>query len=372
MIALRAARLFDGEEFVDDPVVVLDGDTIVSVGGAVDGDVIDLGDATLMPGLIDAHQHLVFNGVGTLEEQVVNSSDDELRARAHANARRALAAGITTLRDLGDRNFVTLGLRDDPTLPTILAAGPPLTIIGGHCWFLGGECADRDAALAAVDERHTRGCDVVKIMVTGGGLTPTTPMWESQFSGGDVAAIVAAAHARGLPVAAHCHGHGGILSAIDAGVDTIEHCTFYAESGHVEPDADTLARIAKQGITISATVGRDRTQPVPPFVTANYDTMVGAIRNFVELGGKVVVGTDAGVGPAKPHDILPAAVIDLTTLGLDEREILATLTARAAAACGVGDRKGRLAPGYDADVVAFGDDALRDVRGVWRSGVRLV
>jgi imidazolonepropionase-like amidohydrolase len=372
MTTLRAARLFDGERFVDAPVVVLDGDAIVRVGGPDDGDVVDLGDVTLMPGLIDAHQHLVFNGTGTLEEQVVGYSDDELRDRARANAQRALAAGITTLRDLGDRNFVTLGLRNDPKLPTILAAGPPLTIPGGHCWFLGGECADLDAAIAAVHERHARGCDVVKIMVTGGGLTPTTPMWESQFGGSDMAAIVDAAHTLGLPVAAHCHGHGGILDAIDAGVDTIEHCTFFAESGRVEPDADTLARIAKQGITISATVGRDRTQPVPPFVTANYDTMVGAMRGFVELGGKVVVGTDAGVGPAKPHDILPAAVVDLTTLGLERHEILATLTARAAAAVGAGDRKGRLAPGYDADLAAFGDDALLDVRAVWRAGVRVV
>lgn len=142
----------------------------------------DLGDATLMPGLIDCHQHLCFDGRGSLEEQVVGVSDAELLTRARANAVRALRAGITTIRDLGDRGYVTLALRSDPELPTILASGPPLTAPGGHCWFLGGECADRDSILAAVQERKDRGCDVVKIMVTGGALTPTKVcLWFSLY-----------------------------------------------------------------------------------------------------------------------------------------------------------------------------------------------
>ena len=103
---------------------------------------IDLGDVTVLPGLIDTHQHLCFDGNGTLQEQVEGRSDAELQRRAYANAKGALQAGITTIRDLGDRNFVTLDLRADPDLPTILAAGPPLTADGGHCWYLGGGCRD--------------------------------------------------------------------------------------------------------------------------------------------------------------------------------------------------------------------------------------
>src|SRR6476469_1168011 len=144
--ALRAAQVFDGHALASDPVVVIDGEKIVSVGSAPPTgiDVTDLGEVTLLPGLVDTHQHLVFNCEGTLEEQVAGVSDAHLEARARDNARRALRAGITTIRDLGDRNFGTLALRDDPQLPTILAAGPPLTPEGGHCWFLGGCCTGID------------------------------------------------------------------------------------------------------------------------------------------------------------------------------------------------------------------------------------
>lgn len=367
--ALRGAQLFDGHRVLAEPVVVYDGTRIVSVGARVPAgtEVLDLGDVTLLPGLVDTHQHLVFDGSGTLEQQVAGRSDDELRERARANARTALAAGITTIRDLGDRGFVTLDLRGEPDLPTILASGPPLTADGGHCWFLGGCCADTDALLAAVQERRRRGCDVVKIMVTGGGLTPTYPMWASQFDGGQVATVVAAAHAAGLPVAAHCHGVDGTIEALDAGVDTIEHCTFFADTGRSEPDDCLLDRIAKSRTPVSATWGRLPAHRPPPFIEANLPIIGGAMRDLRRRGGTVVVGTDAGIHLSKPHDVLPHAARDLAAMGLAADEILTTLTATAAAACGVGHRKGQLAAGFDADVVAVEGDPLADIGDLTRT-----
>lgn len=378
---IRGARVFDGREVVEGvPVVVIDDEqgAIVSVGHEppLGVDTIDLGDATLLPGLIDTHQHLCFDGDGSLEEQVEGRTDDELRARARANAQRALRAGITTIRDLGDRGYVTLGLRDDPELPTILAAGAPITINGGHCWFLGGECepSSTDEIVAAVHDRHARGCDVVKIMVTGGALTPTFPMWRSQFSGGEVRAAVRAAHELGLPVAAHCHGGAGIASAVDAGVDTIEHCTFMSEDDTSRPDADVLTRMALSGIALSATLGRLPNAVVPPRVAANLPVIAEALGLFALAGGALVVGTDAGISPGKPHDVLPRSVTDLRLVGLSDAQALAAMTSVAASAIGLGDRKGRLLTGFDADVLAVaGDavanaDALLDVRRVWRGG----
>ena len=179
-----------------------------------------------------------------MEEQVGRCDDDGLRARARANARLALEGGVTTLRDLGDRGYVTLDLRDDPDLPTILASGPPLTIVQGHCWYLGGECADGDALVAGVRERHERGCDVIKIMATGGAGTPTVPGWVSQFAPDDLRRAVAEAHRLRMPVAAHCHGDDGIAQAVDAGVDTIEHCTFI--NPELDPDPDPAAAYAER------------------------------------------------------------------------------------------------------------------------------
>ena len=369
--------MFDGLQLVRDAAVLVDGTTIGHVGAAPGGvEIHDLGDVTLLPGLVDAHQHLVFDGRGTLEEQVDGRSDDELRERARGSARRALAAGITTIRDLGDRNFVTADLRTEPGMPTILAAGPPLTTVDGHCWFLGGGCEDLGALRAAVDERRRRGCDVVKIMVSGGARTPC-PMWASQFTIDEIATVVADAHAGGMPVAAHCHGNDSIRRAIEAGVDTIEHCTFLAEDGRSDPTDAILDQVAMSGIPISATFGRLPGQKAPPMIEANLQRIADNFRRLRDKGGMVVVGSDAGIAPGKLHDVLPRAASELAEIGLDGIEILTTLTADAARACGVCERKGRLAPGFDADILAVGGDAvadpgaLLDVRGVWRAGRRV-
>jgi imidazolonepropionase-like amidohydrolase len=373
--------VFDGRGLVSPPLVTVDDDgTIAGVGEQVptSAEVDDLGDVTLLPGLVDTHQHLCFDGRGTLEEQIVGVPDEELSERARRNAVTALRAGITTIRDLGDRGFLTLALRGDPELPTILASGPPLTADGGHCWYLGGCCSDTDALVEAVHERKARGCDVVKIMVTGGALTPTFPMWKSQFGTEEVATVVATAHELGLPVAAHCHGVEGTFSAVAAGVDTIEHCTFFTEAGATVPDDTLVDRIAEGDIPVSATLGADPTHEPPPLVAANLAKVIDALGALRRRGGTVVVGTDAGVGPRKPHDVLPRAVDELRLIGFDNTEVLAVLTTVAATVIGLGDRKGRLIAGYDADVLAVGGDPtddpsrLRDVRAVWRSGRRVV
>src|SRR4051794_13246464 len=379
MFGLRAARLFDGREMVAHHVVTVDDAAIIAVGCDVPPDIEleDLGDVTLMPGLIDTHQHLCFDGSGPLEEQVAGVSDDELLARARANAKRALQAGITTIRDLGDRHFVTLPLRDEPGLPTILASGPPLTKAAGHCWYLGGGCGGRDSLVAAVRQRHRRGCDVVKIMVTGGALTPGFAMWDSQFDADDVKAVVDTAHELGLPVAAHCHGIEGTAAAIAARVDTIEHFSFVADDARSRPDARLIDAVAEAGITVSATLGRRPGSVAPPVVESNIPTVLAGLRQLREAGGVLAVGTDAGISAGKPHDVLPHAVTELAEIGVCGVDLLATLTSGAAKACGVGDGKGRIAAGWDADLVAVAGDpvqrpaALHDIRGVWRAGTRV-
>lgn len=376
--ALRAARLFDGEGFVEPPVVQIAGGSIVAVGAAVPGDIAaeELGDVTLMPGIVDCHQHLVFDGDGTLEEQVADQTDEQLAERAWQLARTALIGGVTTVRDLGDRSFVTLALRGDPDLPTLLCAGPPITPVGGHCSYLGGEVADHADLVSAVQERVDRGCDVVKIMATGGFLTPAIPAWKSQFGAEDIAHVTELAHASGLPVAAHCHGEEGIRHAVDAGVDTIEHCTFINETFTPDPDPRLLDDLASSGIALSATFGR--CADAPPR-TGHYGKITvplvrDAMRRVVELGGVIVVGSDAGIGPDKPHDVAPRAIHDLMGVGLGPTEALTSMTLNGADALGL-PRKGRLRPGADADIISVDGDprddpeAVTRVDRVWRSGV---
>ncbi len=378
MWGMRAARLFDGERFVERPTLLVDRGLVVAVGEPIpeSADVVELPDATVLPGFVDCHQHLVFDGVGTLESQVSGVDDETLATRARAAARRALVGGVTTVRDLGDRDFVTLPLRGDPTLATILSAGPPITPPGGHCWYLGGECEGAAALARAVAERVERGCDVVKIMVTGGAMTPSYPPWQYQFSPAEVRLVVAEAHRGGLPVAAHCHGVDGIALAVDAGVDSVEHCSFFTEALECAPPPALLDRLASSGVALSATWGVT-SEPVRP---SHWETAVPLIRDALgsvhRAGGVVVVGTDAGIYPQKPHDVLPYSLPTMLEAGLTTVEALRAITSRAAEVCRRPE-KGRLAPGRHADVVAVdGDpvadpDALRRIAAVWRHGERV-
>jgi imidazolonepropionase-like amidohydrolase len=384
VLALRAARLFDGRTLVERPVVLIDGTRVAAVGvePAPGADVVDLdaaGGVTLLPGFVDCHQHLCFDGRGTLEEQVTGVDGPALVERARAAARRALTGGVTTVRDLGDRDGVTLALRDEADLPTIVAAGPPITRPDGHCWYLGGGCAvGVDAARAAARSRLDRGVDVVKVMVTGGALTTGRfAMWSSQFGRDELRAIVETSHAGGRPVAAHCHGVEGIAMAVEAGVDSLEHCSFFTAEGRVEAPPELVARIAESGIPVSATVGT-RPEWVPtPLVLQHRAAIERTRAQLVAAGATVVVGTDAGIHVGKPHDVMPFAFADLRRAGMTALDALRAMTADAAAVCRRADRAGRLAPGFDADIVAVAGDPALDpeavtrIVAVWKDGRRV-
>lgn len=380
-VLLRARRLFDGTSSIAVPSVLIGRGRVLAVGASAeaaasdDPEIVasDLGNVTLLPGLVDCHQHLVFNGERSLEEQVAGVDDDALVERARNNARRALAGGVTTIRDLGDRNFVTLGLRQDAALPTILCSGPPITPVQGHCWYLGGECEDREAMIAAVHRRIEMGCDVVKIMATGGAMTPTMPMWKSQFGKRDLELVVHEAHAAGLRVAAHCHGLAGIEDAIAAGVDTIEHCTFIDESMQVAPQPSLLRQLADSDTVVSATLGTTPDADLPPTILAMIPRVIEALGTVREMGGRIVVGSDAGITPFKPHDVMPHAVHDLIALGMTTTEALHAMTRGGALALGL-KSKGVIAAGADADLIAVNGDPLlnpRDISrvvAVWKGG----
>lgn len=385
--------MFDGTAASYGPATVLVEDgriTGVDTSGALPQDgvpLVDLGaDAFLMPGLVDCHVHLGFDAGSDAVSTITAIDDTELLAWMRTAAGRAIQAGITTMRDLGDRNYLSLALkaeldRNPEAGPEILAAGPPITTPGGHCFFLGGETEGATALRAAVRERHERGCAVVKIMLSGGNMTPgSIPPHESQYSLDDLRIVVEEAHRLGLPVAAHAHGTPAIRDALTAGVDSIEHASFMTAEG-VDADPELLAAIADSDVFVSTTLGvapDDGTPFVPPpAMMRRLESMKEAFTNLYKLGAKIVLGTDAGIAPVKPHDVLPYAVAQFTENGASSVEALATATSLAARACGVADRKGRIAVGADADLLAVTGspiddlDRLLDVRAVFRAGVRV-
>jgi imidazolonepropionase-like amidohydrolase len=375
MRALRASQAFDGERFIGPVDVVLDDDGCIAEVSACreHGDAValeDLGDVTVVPGLIDAHQHLSWDCSPDPLGWHEASDDAALLEMAMANAQRALAAGITTVRDLGARGRVSLELRDalaaEPASgPRILAAGPALTTPGGHCHFLGGECSDGAALVAAVDRLVEAGVDVIKVMATGGNVTPGSLPHEAQFGVDELRRVVEAAHGAGLPVAAHAHGTAGVVNALEAGVDTIEHCSFMTADG-VAQDPGLVDRLAASGTPVVLTAG-NIPGPMVPALAARLPALLVHIRALLDAGVRCVLATDAGIGPVKPHDVLSVAVPQAVEMvGVRVEQALAMCTSRAADALAIGDEAGRLRAGNAADVLVVEGRLDLDPRALLR------
>jgi imidazolonepropionase-like amidohydrolase len=381
---VRAGHAFDGSAALPGgaAVFVEDGRILAVEPAAApipdDWPVYDFPDATLLPGLIDLHVHLCADsGIGALD-RLPSFSDEELAAVIDESLRTQLAAGVTTVRDLGDRRWAVLERRDagTPGRPTILASGPPITSVRGHCWHMGGEAQGAAQLRAAIAERAERGVDVVKVMGSGGGLTAGTDILGVQFTDEELRVAVDEAHAAGLRVTTHAHGLTAVQQALAAGSDGIEHCTCLTPSGH-RPTPEVLEALVEQQVTVCPTLGRDPSVPAPPTLVAmmaraGQTPESGRIERLAMVGtmhaaGVVVVsGTDGGIGPAKPHGILADAIGELTESGFSPADALASATSVAARQAGLDGRKGRLHPGHDADLLLVDGDPLADVTALAR------
>jgi imidazolonepropionase-like amidohydrolase len=330
--------------------------------------------ATLLPGLIDAHVHLCGDSQDGALEHLPGYGDAELDQVIAQALRRQLAGGVTTVRDLGDRRWAVIGWRDRLAAgavgfpcPTIVASGPPITSPGGHCWYMGGEATGPDQLRRAVRERAERRADVVKVMTSGGNVTPGTDVMACQFTLEELRVVVEEAHALGLPVTAHAHGLPAVEQAVAAGVDGIEHGTCVTPSGIRQPQ-QLLAAVAARQIVVCPTLGRVPGVAPPPAILARLaqagmtpEALRAAVGRAYRAGVRLVSGSDAGIGPAKQHGVLPEGVVALVTAGVPAAGALASATSVAARACGLGERKGRLRAGYDADLLLVDGDPLNDV-----------
>jgi imidazolonepropionase-like amidohydrolase len=389
LTAIRAAWLFDGTspQLLADPTVVLDGTTIASVGSAAavpDGaTIVDLAGATLLPGFVDGHVHLAFDASHDPVSALAGRDDAAAFAAMASFARAAARGGVTTVRDLGDRGYLALGLRRaaaaDPTLPEILAAGPPITTPGGHCHFLGGEAAGVDGVRAAVRAHAERGVDIIKIIASGGNTTPGSRPELPQYGLAELRAAVDEAHRHNLPITAHAHATQAIVDGLAAGMDSFEHLTFMTAEGVDPIPGEVLSALVRQAVTVGMTFGL---APVPgaappPGMVARRPAMIANGQRMLAAGVSMIAGTDAGIAPIKPPDVIRWAIPQFQLLGMSAAEALHACTARAATALGLGHRKGHLRPGYDADILAVDGDPLSDpaalhaIRAVYLRGTAL-
>jgi imidazolonepropionase-like amidohydrolase len=292
-----------------------------------------------MSGLVDAHVHLFLDAGPTPRQAYLAAAPEARVTTALANAERALAAGITTLVDLGASVADIAGYRAAAAtyprpLPHVIWSGPPITRRGGHCHFWGGEVGTESDVAAAVEARVALDAGIVKVMVSGGGLTPGTDPAAAELPVNLLNLAVRLAHEAGLPVAAHCHASEAMARAVEANVDRIEHASFLDRDGRARFDEALAAEMAARGIAVVPTAagavrtaerlraGGSLANPNDVHAIERLEARRAFIGRWLEAGVRIVPGSDAGVIDT-PHDALLDELRLYAELGVPSPERLA-------------------------------------------------
>jgi len=390
-IVLRAARMFDGREIQTPGVVLVSGAAIVGIGPTAQlpagAQVIDMGDATLSPGFIDAHTHLSAMYAPDYKQGLIDSftkAVPEQTLLAVENVRKTIMAGITTARDVGSSDFIDVGLRNAAAAGAIL--GPRMLVSVHALGATGGHCDDQNGmrpgifgfesnyehgvidspeeARKAVRYNIKYGADVIKVCATGGVLSLTDPPDIPQLTQDELNAIVDEAHTLRKKTAAHAHGAEGAKRAVRAGIDSIEHGAFL--------DDEALDLMKARGTyyipTLMAVEGGKEILSkggYSPFVAtkmkAAMESINNVVRSAIAKGVKIGMGTDAAV---YPHGRNTEEFHLLTALGMSPLDALRAGTSVDAELLGIQDRVGTLAIGKLADIVAFPGDPRQNIRQV--------
>jgi len=382
-VVVRAGHILDVKtgNMLSGQAIVIEGDKIVSVGPAADAKLspatqtIDLPNATVLPGLIDAHTHVTFDPANLGYEGLGISYPREALIGAR-NARVTLEAGFTTVRNVGAGGYSDVALRDainagDVPGPRMLVSGPAMGITGGHCddnllapQFHATELGVADGVDAVrhkVRENIKYGADLIKICATGGVMSKGDDPNASQYTREEMKAIVEEAHRLGRKVAAHAHGAEGVSWASDAGVDSIEH-------GHLMDDS-SIATLKKNGTYIVPTLylmdwNRENLgkRNAPDYVVRKMQAVsaVGqdTLKKAFAAGVKVAFGTDAAV---YPHGLNAHEFAVYVRLGMSPLQAIQTATIHGADLLGWSSKIGTLEAGKWADLIAVEGDPLKDV-----------
>jgi imidazolonepropionase-like amidohydrolase len=386
-IVLKAARVFTAtsERPLAPGMVIVQGDRITQVGQSLavppGAQVIDLGDATLLPGFIDAHVHLDMEmGEDWYRDfyQTIMRFPAEQALYAAQYARRTLEAGFTTVRDVGSVDYVSLGLRNAINAgvtegPRMLIANYAISSTGGHAdqapfppdrvkpaGTIQGVCNGPEECREAVRYQIKFGADVIKFMPSGGVLSLSDPVDVPELTQEEMNAVVSEAHAWHRKVAAHCHGDAAAKMAIAAGVDSIEHGSFLQD--------DTLRLMKEKGVYLVPTIFAgywvgQRADRFPPAIAEKARAASAQIQSMfqraVRIGVKVGFGTDSAV---EPHGLDAQEFALMVKNGMTPSQALLAATAADADLLGLADKIGTIETNKLADLVAVPGDPLKDIR----------
>ena len=408
---ISPGRLIDGvgDKVQEGMAVAIQGKTIKWVGpssqamsldsAGAQRQTLDFPGATLMAGMFDIHTHTNMPGDGRTGEQVNDDDSDEVRLlRSARNVAAAVASGVTTMCDCGSWNRNGFALKEGLAEgivegPRVLVSGPPLTVTGGHLWYMGGEADGIDAVRARVRDMVKQGADFIKIAASGGSTSTSDP-YRAAYSLTELTAIVEEAHNRNRPVLAHCRCTDAINMALDAGVDAILHCAFYDNDGSYRFDQKTADRLAASEVWLNPTMGlgnanRERLAKIQAerALTPEEEdrlersTVSGAnslaqFSALVKAGVKLVGGSDCGWS-YYPFGDFQSEIMSLHAAGLSRINAIHAGTRSPAAALRIIDSIGTVEAGKEADLLVVDGDpsvdleCLRNVAAVFKGGNRV-
>ena len=395
---ITAARLLDGSGAapVEQAALLAENGRVVKLGRAADvrapeGAAVyrrDYGDATILPGLVDAHTHLVAPGDGTLGDDIAKEDDGILLLQAAKNARTLLHSGVTTLRENGAKGQVAFALREGVRRqlapgPRMVICGRPIAITGGHMGYFGSEADGEVAVRAEVRKLLREGADYIKIVASGGSTRTSDPN-RASYTVPELAAMTDEARRHGKLTAAHCTSAQSIQNCLDAGVDMIIHCIFTEPDGsyHFRPDLVERLVAAKAWVNPTLYVmkagierqreAREREGRLTPELETQLeaarralDVRVDAVRQMSEAGVLMTAGSDSPWGWYAPGEFVHEIHM-LAQAGLSFSNAIVAGTAGAADSIGVGAVAGRLLPGRQADVLVVRGNPTRDITDLWK------
>lgn len=382
-IVVTADRLWDGTGGATTlrPIVRVVGDRVDSIQASLlppstcSGERRDFPGCTILPGLIDTHVHLVMSARPTNEEiinQVLGENDEQLLARSIANAQAALRTGITTVRDCGGKGTIVQRVRDrirkgEIAGPDVLSCGSPITTSTGHCWWLGLIANTQDEVCRACDKMLAEDADFLKVMATGGNMTPSSDPMKAQYDDDALKLIADLGRTANKHSAAHVLSRAALPGVVAANYRTIEHCDWRVEEFRYEFQPELARRMIDQNQYVGLTMsGLARRAFMPEIAAINngpvqrLDMRFACERQMLDFGVRYTIHSDAGVRlcPIDRFEMgLRAAQVELK---LTPDEILRAVTATAAEAIGLADR-GVLTAGKRADLIVVEGDPLKDL-----------
>ena len=356
----------------------------INVPESSDYEIIDFGESFVIPGIIETHAHLQFSATHDAYEIYFNENESQRYERAAKNAEKTLLSGVTSLRDLGSPNDLIFPLKKDiddgsKRGPEIFPTGTPITIKDGHCWFFGSIAHNSSEIFRVIDNQLNLGATHIKIMASGGNFTPSSNPRISQYSFETIQETVNYCNDNNTYLCAHTLSRNSTIQCIESGVQNIIHGRWFDESTDkaYSFSEDYSKMIVDKGLFVDSTISKhlleyeselkgEKQRPSNPNVSSEptFESIINIFRYLDSEGVRIIGALDMGMSKADFNKAVASAWAHVEWLGFDHWKAIRSITSTNAEAMRIENRKGLISEDYDADLVFYKNDPIKNIRNL--------